>query len=91
MTWKLWWCLGDGWPEHGRGILSTLQDVQPDVAGLQQVWGTAETAQAHQLAEQLGMHAAFAVASLPPAAPAAQRPDQGRIQVGVAVRSRWPS
>jgi endonuclease/exonuclease/phosphatase family metal-dependent hydrolase len=59
------------------GSCPSFQDVQPDIAGLQEAWGTTETAQAHQLAELLGMHAAL-------------RPDQVRVQVGVAVLCRWP-
>ena len=66
MTWNLWWRFGDAWRERGRGILSTLTALQPDVVGLQEVWGTMATTQAHQLAEQLGMHAAYAAPSLPP-------------------------
>jgi endonuclease/exonuclease/phosphatase family metal-dependent hydrolase len=90
MTWNLWWRFGDAWRERGRGILSTLETIRPDVAGLQEVWGAAATTQADQLAERLGMHAAFAAPSLPPPPDPPERPDQAGVEVGVAVLSRWP-
>jgi endonuclease/exonuclease/phosphatase family metal-dependent hydrolase len=90
LSWNLWWRFGDAWRERGRGILSTLEAVRPDVAGLQEVWGTAETTQADRLAERLGMHAAFGAPSLPPPPDPPERPDQAGVEVGVAVLSRWP-
>jgi endonuclease/exonuclease/phosphatase family metal-dependent hydrolase len=90
MSWNLWWRFGDAWRERGRAILSTLAAVRPDVAGLQEVWGTAATTQADQLAERLGMHAAFGAPSLPPPPDPPERPDQAGMEVGVAVLSRWP-
>jgi endonuclease/exonuclease/phosphatase family metal-dependent hydrolase len=71
-------------------VRSTLQAVRPDIAGLQEVWATAETTQAHQLADQLGMHCAFGAPSLPPPPWPPERPDQAGVDVGVAVLSRWP-
>jgi endonuclease/exonuclease/phosphatase family metal-dependent hydrolase len=90
MTWNLWWRFGDDWRERGRGILSTLEAVRPDIAGLQEVWATAETSQAELLAGQLGMHSAFAAPSLPPPPRPPESPDQAGVDVGVAVLSRWP-
>jgi endonuclease/exonuclease/phosphatase family metal-dependent hydrolase len=82
----LWRGLG----ERGRGILSTLKALRPDIAGLQEVWATMETTPSYQLAEQLGMHAAFAAPSLPPPSSPSERPDQAGVEVGVAVLSRCP-
>jgi endonuclease/exonuclease/phosphatase family metal-dependent hydrolase len=90
MSWNLWWRFGDAWRERGQAILSTLEALGPDVAGLQEVWGTAEATQADQLAERLGMHAAFGAPSLPPPPRPPARPDQAGVEVGVAVLSRWP-
>jgi endonuclease/exonuclease/phosphatase family metal-dependent hydrolase len=90
MSWNLWWRFGDAWRERDRGILATLAALRPDVAGLQEVWGSAGTTQAEQLAERLGMHAAFAAPSLPPPPDPPERPDQAGVEVGVAVLSRWP-
>jgi endonuclease/exonuclease/phosphatase family metal-dependent hydrolase len=90
MSWNLLWRFGDAWQERGRAILSTLEAVRPDVAGLQEVWGTAATTQAAQLAERLGMHAAFGAPSLPPPPDPPEGPDQAGVEVGVAVLSRWP-
>ena len=89
VTWNLQWRERDDWHARQPGIRSTLEAVRPDVAGLQEVWATAGTNHAAQLADQLGMHAAFAAPSLPPPRPP-ERPDQAGVEVGVAVLSRWP-
>jgi endonuclease/exonuclease/phosphatase family metal-dependent hydrolase len=90
LSWNLLWRFGDAWRERGRGILATLEAVRPDVAGLQEVWGTADTTQAAELADRLGMHAVFGAPSLPPPPQPPERPDQDGVEVGVAVLSRWP-
>jgi endonuclease/exonuclease/phosphatase family metal-dependent hydrolase len=90
MSWNLWWRFGGNWQARQGGIVSTLRDLQPDVAGLQEVWGGEGTSQAEVLADRLGMHAAFAAPSLPPPPAAPESPDQEGIQVGVAVLSCWP-
>jgi endonuclease/exonuclease/phosphatase family metal-dependent hydrolase len=90
MSWNLWWRFGGNWRARQDGIVSTLRDLQPDVAGLQEVWGGKGISQAEVLADRLGMHAAFAVPSLPPPPSTPESPDQGGIEVGVAVLSRWP-
>jgi len=90
MTWNLQWRERADWRERQRGILSTLRAVRPDIAGLQEVWATAETTQAALLADQLGMHCAFGAPSLPPPPGPPGRPDQAGVDVGVAVLSRWP-
>jgi endonuclease/exonuclease/phosphatase family metal-dependent hydrolase len=38
MTWNLWWRFGGNWREREVGIISRLEEVQPDVVGLQEVW-----------------------------------------------------
>jgi endonuclease/exonuclease/phosphatase family metal-dependent hydrolase len=90
MSWNLWWRFGDRWRERQHHILSTLADVQPDIAGLQEVWGDADTTQAHELAAKLGMYAAYATPSLPPPPEPPEAPDQVGVEVGVALLSRWP-
>jgi endonuclease/exonuclease/phosphatase family metal-dependent hydrolase len=90
MTWNLQWRERDDWRARQPGIGSALEAVRPDVAGLQEVWATAETNQAALLAERLGMHAAFGAPSLPPPPRPPERPDQAGVEVGVAVLSRWP-
>jgi endonuclease/exonuclease/phosphatase family metal-dependent hydrolase len=90
MTWNLQWRERDDWRARQRGIAAALEAVRPDVAGLQEVWVTAETNQAALLAERLGMHAAFGAPSLPPPPRPPERPDQDGVEVGVAVLSRWP-
>ena len=90
MSWNLWWRFGGNWRERQDGIVSTLRDLRPDVAGLQEVWGGEGTSQAQVLAGRLGMHAAFAAPSLPPPPMPPESPDQVGVEVGVAVLSRWP-
>jgi endonuclease/exonuclease/phosphatase family metal-dependent hydrolase len=103
MSWNLWWRFdcrhqvtvgtpgrgADHWQARERGIVSTLQAVQPDIAGFQEVWATAEATQADLLAEHLGLHAAFGAPSLPPP-PESPESDHTGVEVGVAVLSRWP-
>src|SRR5688572_19188678 len=90
LTWNLQWREREDWHERHGPILATLDAVRPDVAGLQEVWATAETTSAALLAGQLGLHVAFAAPSLPPPPRPPQRPDQEDVEVGVAVLSRWP-
>ncbi|MGY1689318.1 endonuclease/exonuclease/phosphatase family protein [Geodermatophilus sp. SYSU D01105] len=64
-TWNVWWRFGDRWPERQDALLHTLRAVDADVVALQEVWGTAEASQAHELARALGLSAAFAEPSYP--------------------------
>jgi endonuclease/exonuclease/phosphatase family metal-dependent hydrolase len=90
VSWNLWWRFGGRWRERQARIISMLEGLQPDVAGLQEVWGGEGTSQAEVLADRLGMHFAFAAPSLPPLPVPSESPDQNGIEVGVAVLSRWP-
>jgi endonuclease/exonuclease/phosphatase family metal-dependent hydrolase len=86
MTWNVWWRFGDRWRARQDAILATLAAAEPDIVGLQEVWGTGPTANdAQKLADKLGMHAVFAGPSLPP-------PPGGEdgADVGIALLSRWP-
>jgi endonuclease/exonuclease/phosphatase family metal-dependent hydrolase len=66
LTWNLQWRERADWRSRQPGIVSTLDSLRPDVAGLQEVWATSDTTLADELAGRLGMHAAFAAPSLPP-------------------------
>jgi endonuclease/exonuclease/phosphatase family metal-dependent hydrolase len=90
MSWNLWWRFGDDWRQRQHGITAMLQDLRPDVAGLQEVWSDKTTSQAELLAKQLGMHSAFAAPSLPPVPAPPESPDQEGVDLGVAILSRWP-
>jgi endonuclease/exonuclease/phosphatase family metal-dependent hydrolase len=90
LTWNLQWRERADWRSRQPGIVSTLDSLRPDVAGLQEVWATSDTTLADELAGRLGMHAAFAAPSLPPPGDPPQRPDQAGVEVGVGVLSRWP-
>ena len=93
MTWNIWWRFGPRWQDRQPAILETLSRTAPDVVALQEVWGTAATTQAEELADALGMHAVFASPSYPPAPPpetvAGRRADEV-VDLGIAVLSRWP-
>jgi endonuclease/exonuclease/phosphatase family metal-dependent hydrolase len=90
VSWNVWWRFGTSWRRRQEGIASTLEDLGPDVVGLQEVWAQGDGSQADVLAERLSMHSAFAAPSLPPPPVPAESPDQVGIDVGVAVLSRWP-
>ena len=60
MTWNIWWRFGPRWRERQPGILATLERFDPDVVALQEVWSAGGTTHADELAEALGLHAAFA-------------------------------
>jgi endonuclease/exonuclease/phosphatase family metal-dependent hydrolase len=84
LTWNLWW-RNALWRERQEAIAAVLAEVQPDVCGLQEVWGTPEANQAADLADRLGMH--WCWAELPFSHP---HPEHGVISIGNAVLSRWP-
>jgi endonuclease/exonuclease/phosphatase family metal-dependent hydrolase len=90
MTWNVWWRFGGNWRERQRGIAATLDDLRPDVVGLQEAWSVNGTSQADVLAGRLGMHAVFAGPSLPPLPDRPDHPDQAGVELGVAILSRWP-
>src|SRR5439155_10179996 len=79
LTWNLWWRYGP-WQARRAAIAATLAEVDPDICGLQEVWGTDTENFAAELAERLGRHWCWARAST------------GRDGVGIgnAVLSRWP-
>ena len=56
MTWNVWWRFGD-WKLRQAAILRTLEDLEPDIVCLQEVW-SAETGedQVKHFATQLGMY-----------------------------------
>lgn len=90
MTWNLWWRFGPDWVDRQPRIRETLRTVDADVVALQEVWGTAETSQGHELGEVLGRHAAFIEPSYPPTTDVPRDPDFVDVTLGVALLSRWP-
>jgi endonuclease/exonuclease/phosphatase family metal-dependent hydrolase len=87
LTWNLWWRFGPAWRERQPHIRDTLRAVDPDIAALQEVWGADGTSQAHELADALGHHAAYAEPSLPPPP---DGPEHAGVEVGLGLVSRWP-
>jgi len=54
MTWNLWWRFGP-WEQRQAGIAQLIEQVAPDILGLQEVWVEQDGAnQAEILAERLG-------------------------------------
>jgi endonuclease/exonuclease/phosphatase family metal-dependent hydrolase len=90
MTWNVWWRFGPDWRRRQRGLLHTLRAIDADVVALQEVWGTAETTQAHGFADQLGFHAEFAAPSYPPPSDVPRTADEEGVTLGLGLLSRWP-
>jgi endonuclease/exonuclease/phosphatase family metal-dependent hydrolase len=90
MTWNVWWRFGGNWRERANGIEITLRTYQPDVLGLVETWSGDGTTQPDELAARLGLHAAFAPTSLPPAPDPVEEPGQLGATVGLGLLSRWP-
>ena len=87
LTWNLWWRFDD-WRARLRATTSILQDVQPDVCGLQEVWADADANASQLLAAELGLYWTW----VPSPAPEAWQRRLGRpgVDIGNAVLSRWP-
>jgi endonuclease/exonuclease/phosphatase family metal-dependent hydrolase len=90
MTWNVWWRFGPRWKDRQPALLETLQHVDPDVVALQEVWGSARTTQADQLAEVLGLRSVFAEPSYPAVPQPPRLADDEGVTLGVALLSRWP-
>jgi endonuclease/exonuclease/phosphatase family metal-dependent hydrolase len=90
MTWNIWWRFGPRWRDRQPAIRATFEQFRPDIVALQEVWCTGQTTQADELANALGMHAAFASPSYPPAPNDAGINDWEGVGLGIAVLSRWP-
>jgi hypothetical protein len=69
------------------GLVHTIRAVDSDVVALQEVWGTAETSQAHEFGVQLGLYSAFAAPSLPPPPVPTEVEDHAGVQVGIGLLS----
>jgi endonuclease/exonuclease/phosphatase family metal-dependent hydrolase len=90
MTWNVWWRFGGNWRAREAGILAAFEAYRPDVVGLTEAWAGDGTTQPARFAARLGMHAAFAATSLPPAPDPIEHPDQAGVTVGIGLLSRWP-
>ncbi|WP_460860949.1 endonuclease/exonuclease/phosphatase family protein [Nocardiopsis coralliicola] len=87
MTWNVWWRFGD-WERRADAVLTELRAREPDIVGLQEVWGAGGTSLADRLADGLGMHRVFAPWSRTDSWRA--RIGSAPVDVGTAVLSRWP-
>jgi endonuclease/exonuclease/phosphatase family metal-dependent hydrolase len=90
MTWNIWWRFGPHWQDRQPALLQTLRSIDADVIGLQEVWGSTETTQAQEFAQQLGMHAGFAEPSYPPASDIPRAEGEEELSLGLGLLSRWP-
>lgn len=77
-SWNLWGRWGP-WEVRQEPIRQTLEAIDADVIGLQEVWAEGEKTQAGVLAEGFGFHSAYA-SRLP-------FPD---FHLGIGIVSRWP-
>ena len=60
VTWNVLWRFAPDWRARERAILTTLENLQPDVIGLQECWATEDDTQADRVGARLGLHAVFA-------------------------------
>ena len=90
LTWNIWWRFGPHWQDRQRALVRTLREVDADVVALQEVWGDAQTTQAHEFAEQLELHASFAEPSYPPVSDVPRGDGDEELTLGVGLLSRWP-
>lgn len=90
MTWNIWWRFGPHWQDRQPALLRTLSEVDADVVALQEVWGNAQTTQAHEFARQLGFHASFAESSYPPVSDVPRGDKNEELTLGLGLLSRWP-
>ncbi|MFD6417240.1 endonuclease/exonuclease/phosphatase family protein [Streptomyces sp. NPDC060194] len=87
LTWNVWWRFGP-WQERRKALLSVLREEAPDVVGLQEVWDHDGENLAGWLADELGLHWAFAAHDRPHYW---QRRIGGEpVAIGNAVLSRYP-
>lgn len=86
-TWNLWWRYGD-WQQRRTRIQQTLEELQADVIGLQEVWHNDSENLATSIADALGYHLAF----VPSPAPGKwqRKINDTSVGIGNAVLSRWP-
>ncbi|MEV0277490.1 endonuclease/exonuclease/phosphatase family protein [Streptomyces sp. NPDC050610] len=87
LTWNLWWRFGP-WEERRKAIRTVLNDLQPDVIGLQEVWACGGENLAEWLASHLDMHWTWAPSRAPQRWQ--RRIGDSTIGIGNAVPSRWP-
>jgi len=90
MTWNIWWRFGPHWQDRQPALLETLRAVDADIVALQEVWGSSETTQAHEFADQLGLYATFAEPSYPPISDVPRLEHDQRLTLGLGLLSRWP-
>lgn len=83
MTWNIWGRFGP-WLSRKEAIMATLADVRPDLCGLQEVWSVGKQNLAADLAERLGMHWRWEMASR------AEPGSDDEVCIGNAILSRWP-
>ncbi|MDP9396064.1 MAG: hypothetical protein M3Q27_18145 [Actinomycetota bacterium] len=86
----MWWRFGPAWRERQHGLLTRLREADADIVALQECWGTGQRSQAHEFADQLGLHAAFVAPGLPPAPNPPESADQAGVDIGIGLLSRWP-
>ena len=86
-TWNLWWRFGD-WDKRLSAIRSVLGAARPDICGLQEVWLDGNRNVAEELAEELGLHAAWVRSPQPERWH--DRLPGCTADIANAILSRWP-
>ena len=89
-TWNLWWRFGP-WERRAAAIEAALRAAAPDLVLLQEVWAAPDAHQAERLADALGLgHLAWSPNREPSRWRRRVGADGDRVDVGLAVLSRWP-
>ncbi|GLZ09036.1 hypothetical protein Acsp03_65020 [Actinomadura sp. NBRC 104412] len=87
LTWNVWWRFGP-WQARRQAIADTLERLDCDLIGLQEVWDDGQENLAGWLADRLGMHWTWAASDRP--GRWHKRLGEDGIDVGDAVLTRWP-
>ncbi|WP_141580132.1 endonuclease/exonuclease/phosphatase family protein [Actinomadura sp. WMMA1423] len=87
LTWNVWWRFGP-WEARREAIATTLEQLDCDLVGLQEVWDDGRENLAGWLANRLGMYWAWAASDRP--GRWHERLGEDGIDVGDAVLARWP-
>jgi endonuclease/exonuclease/phosphatase family metal-dependent hydrolase len=87
LTWNLWWRFGP-WQERRDAVLAVLDELRPDIVGLQEVWACGGENLAGWLADRLDIRWAWAPSRAPQRWQ--RRLGDPTVDIGNAVLSRWP-
>jgi endonuclease/exonuclease/phosphatase family metal-dependent hydrolase len=89
VTWNLWWRFGR-WERRREAIAVVLEQLQPDVCALQEVWADDRDGLAGPLAARLGLHHVWSPSPRPERWRRRLDAAPSGLEVGNAILSRHP-